>query len=612
MVKTKQQPKEKILSAVSIWKTYDCSAPLDAVLLQEKTYLTGMTVSHVSFNGRVADDGRVRVYAKYARPVSATGKCPTVLLLPDAGKELDEELLTYFVEKGYAVLMPDYCGETEKVEPAQEIVQEPSPEGEQLAMSLEIEEEATAEVVAQEDETPMTHTVYPPSLAYANYAVAQGFEGLEGLSADKTCWYEWTYVALYAIEYLKSLGATDIGVVGIRVGGEIAWKVMLSPDVKCGVPINAAGWRSYKDVKKFDDAAQMYLSDERHRYIAGIESQSYAPFVKCPVLMLCALNDYSFDYDRAYDTFTRINSEKTSGIFYSHDTGSCIGGEALTDMDMFLQKRLKGREIYLPKPLNVSLDVKDGAWTVSVESDPDGLLDVLEVYAAETDGKTRSVYREWQRVYSAKGKKVKDGKVSCPLTVFEGTSSVCVYAYARYLNGFAVVSKVVSRKNPDVKKKAVKTRMIFSGEDIGCFCVADHTQYSVGGIFLDKEAFPCMQQGADGLYGASCVGGLKTYKISSPKYRPDDNALLEFELYSCRDDKVRVSIDVSKEDLHERFSCICSVKGGGKWKRIVLTSAEFKGEESGASLERFSDGWALLFDCESEENDIMVTNILWL
>jgi hypothetical protein len=356
----------------------------------------------------------------------------------------------------------------------------------------------------------------------------------------------------------------------------------------------------------------MNLSDERHRYIAGIESQSYAPFVKCPVLMLCALNDYSFDYDRAYDTYSRIDSEKSSGIFYSPDTGACIGGEALTNMVMFLQKYLKGREIYLPEPLSVALEEKDGVWTVSVESDPDGLLDEVAVYLAESDGNTRSVFREWQKVFSVEGKKVKNGRISCPLTVFEGSTSVYAYAYARYINGFAVSSKILYRKNPNKKVKAIKNRMIFSGDNLNGFCVADHAQYSVGGILLDKEALPRLEKGAGGIYGASSFGGLKTYKISSPQYRPDDNALLEFELYSYRDDKVRVSVDVTRDGQDERFSCVCSVKGGGKWKRIVLTPAEFKGEESGVPLNRFAEGRALIFDCESEENDIIVTNILWL
>lgn len=89
--------------------------------------------------------------------------------------------------------------------------------------------------------------------------------------------------------------------------------------------------------------------------------QSYAPFVKCPVLMLCALRDDAFDYDRAYDTYSRIGFPDGSAIAYSSDSGSCIGPHALVDMDLFLERNLKGREIYIPKPLNISLKSEDGA-----------------------------------------------------------------------------------------------------------------------------------------------------------------------------------------------------------------------------------------------------------
>ena len=224
----------------------------------------------MSFSGNAAPDGGVRVYARFGRPVG-DGKKPCILLLPDAGKAPDIELMDYFIQKGYAVLMPDYSGK----------------------MST--------------DADGVLRTIYPASLEYGNYEKARGLFSVKGLEVDETTWFEWTYVALYSLKYLKSReDVGNIGVVGIRKGGEIAWQVMLSPDVKCGIPINAAGWRSFINIAKFGDNIAHDLSDDRHRYIAAVESQSYAPYVKCPVLMLCALRDAEFDCDRAYDTYSRI------------------------------------------------------------------------------------------------------------------------------------------------------------------------------------------------------------------------------------------------------------------------------------------------------------------
>jgi len=565
-----------ILSAVSLWKKFNTQTPLNASEWGERR-VENRSFSHVAYSGHVALDGSVRIYAEFAKPVGE-GKYPAVLLLNDVGKTFDEELLSYFASKGYAVLMPDYTGKS----------------------------------VKDTENTP--RTIYPPSLAYANYDMARGLDELGELSPEETCWFEWTYVALYSIEYLKSRAdISSIGVVGIRTGGELAWKTMLSPDVKCGVPINAAGWRASRNFAKFGDVADINLSDERHRYIAGIESQSYAPFVKCPVLMLCALRDPSFDCDRAYDTFSRIGNKDGNAIIYSPESGSCIGPNGIADMDLFLEKNLKGREIYLPDSLSVSLTDTEKGLLVEIEGDEEGLLDEIGVYYAEADVKTKSTHREWQRVYRANGTTVKNGKTSCEIIPYAGASAVFVYAYARYLNGFKITSKITTKKYPDVSSNRVRNRMLFSGDKIDCFGVADFEAYSVGGVFLEKEAVPKLVGGYGGIKGAYSVGGIKTYVISSPQYIPEENALLEFDAYFKQDGELRVSVDTADVEAGEqRYSCIVPIKGGGKWKRIILKATDFKNEELNTPLSSFARGKSLLFDCEEEDGEYAITNILWL
>lgn len=577
-IKTVKKP-GRIVSAVSLWKTYAVTEPLDVELVAERRdEEVGRAFASVRFNGHRAQADATRIYAEFGKPANAA-KCPAVLLLPEAGKALDEELLAYFIDKGYAVLMPDYSGAREGAE-----------EGK--------------------------FTVYPSDLSYANFAQAKGLYDLEGIEPDQTCWYEWTYVALYAIEYLKQRGdITRIGVVGIRTGGEIAWKAMLSPDIACGVPVNAAGWLSSIGVNKYADGAAINMADERHRYLAGVDSQSYAPFVKCPVLMLCALSDYSFEADRAYDTYSRIGSagQEKNAIVYSSDSGSCIGVGGLRDLELFLQKHLKGREIFIPGPLNVTVQEENGELHVQVQGDTEAIAEEIGVYYAEADVHTRSVYREWLCAHKATDVGVKTGGTSCRISAFHGTGAVFVYAYAKYLNGFTIVSKIAVKKfaNPDVN--AVKSRMIFDGKALDCFSVANHEDYSVGGIFLEKEATPKLMKGYGGIYGAYCVGGIKTYKISSPRYVAPASAMIEFDVYSAKSERIYIGVEVADGNGGvERYSCRLHVKGGGKWKRTVLDAKDFKSESCGRPLASFAEGSALVFNCENEENEYLVTNILWL
>lgn len=565
-----------IVSAISLWKKFNVTTPL-GVSEWNVEERNGVRWSSLSYSGHAVKDGSVRIFARICRPKGA-GKKPAVLLLPDAGKPLDEELAQYFVEKGYVVLMPDYSGK----------------------MST--------------DKDGACRTIYPPSLDYGNYERSRGLNDMEGLAPDETTWFEWLYVALFSLKYLKKQeDIGNIGVVGVRKGGDLAWQLMLSPDIKCGVPINAVGWRSFSNVAKFGDNVAHNLSDDRHRYIAAVEAQSYAQNVKCPVLVLCALRDDTVDCDRAYDTYSRVKNSEGNALVYSSGTGACIGPNALNDMDLFLEKYLKGREIYIPDTLNIALAENSDGLEITVDCDKEGILEEAGVYYAEADLKTKCAYRDWRLVYKQDGKTVKNGKVCCSVKPFAGATAVFVYAYAKYINGFRVMSKITSKRLTKFDANAVKGRMLFSGKEMDTFSVAQYGEYSIGDIFLEREAVPKISLGYGGIKGAYSLGGIKTYKISSPTYIPEENALLEFDAYSQKDCTIIVSVEAGDMELEsERYSCAVEIKGGGKWKRMILQASAFKGEKSGMPLKNFHDGKALLFDCEDEQTEFSITNILWL
>lgn len=607
MAKTVETKKEKIISALTLWREFDLTHPLDASVLREVVDAeTGLSYSVVEYNGRATEDGKVRIFAYFARP-AGNKRCPAILLLKEADKPLDVELMNYFVQKGYAVLMPDYSGNMQ-----------PAPEQETVVKPRGLF--AKAVTVVEETEQPQEageRTVYPRSLSYANYGSARGMYDVEGMSAINTCWFEWTYVALYSLKFLRFReDVGNIGTVGIRIGGEVAWKIMLSGDVACGVTVNAAGWLSAKGTNRFFDNAQGNSTDERHRYIAGVDSQSYAPFVKCPVLMLCALSDYEFDYDRAYETYARIGSSSEVGghaIVYSPDSGACIGQEGLTDMELFLEKNLKGREVFIPDSLNIQVKEADGKLVVDVAGDAEGIVKEMGICYAETAENIRSIYREWQCVYKKNATDITDNKISHTIVPFKGAPCAFVYAYAKYLNGFKVTSRILCKQFKNTAPNTDGNRMLFSGKDIDCFSVAQHEDYSIASIFLETEAQPKLVSGYGGIMGAYSVGGIKTYKISSPEYVAKEGAMLKFDVYTKQTDTIVVDVEVATENggVEHYFNPVI-VKGGGKWKRIILEAMDFKSRSSGKPLEAFSLGRGLSFRVEHEDTEYAITNILWL
>jgi hypothetical protein len=328
--------------------------------------------------------------------------------------------------------------------------------------------------------------------------------------------------------------------------------------------------------------------------------------------MLCSLRDKSFDCDRAYDTYSRIGNREENGLAYSPISGDCIGPNGLTNLQLFLEKNLKGRQIYLPDTLKIQIVEKDGGLEIQVRGDEEGLVAEAGIFYAEADPSVKSVYRDWQCICELDGSQLHNGGFNYQIKPYAGATTVYAFAYAKYLNGFRITSKIAA-KHIEKSEDAVRNRCLFAGGKAMCFSVADHRQHAVGGLFLEQEIVPRITRGYGDIQGVYAKGGVRTYRISSPEYLPAENDLLQFEGYSKESQTLRVTVEVG--DIHEdeeKFVCYVYIKGGGKWKRNLLRAEDFKNEDTGKSLPSFTHASALVFACAGEEKEFSVTNLLWL
>ncbi|HAC11724.1 MAG TPA: hypothetical protein DCE65_07675 [Clostridiales bacterium] len=611
-----------ILSPVTIWKKFDLTQPTEPTIENVGKSAAGFSVWHLRFGGHRIEDGeRVDISARFSRP-DGEEKVPALLLLPDAGEDSDE-LSDYFVSRGYAVIVPDYYGkrsaehtvsdgdfhgaENDDKGEVAEAREEDSCEKASDAGNEEAQTEEAAEIV--------DYTVYPAEISYANYEFSGALDRLESDNAEKSCWMEWAYVALYAAEYLKTReDIGKIGVAGVRLGGEIAWMTLLSPDISCGVAINAIGWQSHLSSPKYGGAILSSAGEEAEAvrsFIAGVEAESYAPFVHCPVLMCCSMEDPYFDCDRAYDTFVRLGNPEGSAIVYSADSGGCIGPNALMDIDLFLERNLKGREIYIPKPVTLTVTAeRNGSIGFVALADPDALVKSISIYYAEGRSGQNSLHRAWQCVKKAGETEIKDNRVSCTCEPFAGAEYAFAYASAEFINGFKTVSPVLGKKLEVKNAKAVKSRVISGGEKDG-FGVADYKDESIGGIFLERESLPEIATGYGGIKGVCSSAGIRTYRISSPRFEAEEGAALKMDLYSRADTEVKITVETGDRE-GGGYSVLVPVKGGGKWKRVILRPEELKDEKTGAPLKSFSEGVSIAIRPQNEDVKVPVANVLWL
>lgn len=555
-----------ILTPLSIFNNFSASLPTNPVIISS-SQIDDVRIERVTFSGRETEYGRVRIAAAFACNV-VTPSIGTVLIFPDSTKTIDDEILRFFVSHGYMALMVDYRGDWEGV---------------------------------------TFSTQYPEDVAYANTAKCGRYKDYVDESADKTSWYEWVCVGLYARKYiLERTGSTNVAAVGIRDGGEIVWKLGVAGSFSCIVPVCAAGWKAYAGVSKYTNDDPV-LDEERYRFIAGIDSQAYAPHVKCPVLMLCTTNDAHFDYDRAYDTFSRINPDfiGESAIAFTLENSAQIGPEGIEDMFLILDKNLKKRQVFIPRTPEISIEVDEQSnLTAKVAYDNDGVLESCKLYLAE-DG-ANVVMREWcacpEKSRSA------ENVIEYFLNVYEKTAMIFVLCRVKYTNGFTVWSKITAKKISGLfRNTRCKRRVIYNDKDMSeDFFVADSGSLSVGGIFFtEANAEPRLVQKSQGVKGLYSPYGLSTYRVSNRQFLPSQNSVLSLDFFSDENSVLSLSFfDVSTGE--EYFYSVRVV--GGAWQTVITESTNFK-SASGVSLAGFLGEYKFTVSCPV---GFAVNNIMWL
>jgi len=329
-----------ILTPISLWNNFDATLDINAETKSE-SISQGIKIEKITFLGRETGNGRVKIAAEFAYDPQ-TSSAGTVLIMPDSTQTIDEGLLKFIVKHGYSALMVDYRGEWQDFN---------------------------------------FYTESPADIDYANTAKCGRHKDYVDTNAQQTSWYEWVGVGLYARKYIiERTGSDNIALLGLRDGGEIVWKLAVAEQFSCIIPVCAAGWKAYAGLSKYL-AEELKFDEERYRFIGGIDSQAYAPYVRCPALMLCSTNDGRFDYDRAYDTFSRINATHIaeSAISYSVRGNSNIGVKSVTDMLLFLDKHLKKRQVFIPRPAEVAVEVDESSNLIAkITPDNQGVVEVFK------------------------------------------------------------------------------------------------------------------------------------------------------------------------------------------------------------------------------------------
>lgn len=557
-----------IYTPVTLWEGFSLELPMVEERVEEFEK-NGIIFERVVFSGRTTEKGRVKIYALAGRD-KRKAKLPGLLFMSSYSRSPDEDTVEYFAKLGYYVLMPDYRG----------------PFGGE------------------------THyTEYPEDIAYANAtAEKDGIHRVE-IDAKHTCWYEWSAVAQYAAYYLKTRPqVSGIGAAGLKHGATILWQLAtLDKDLKCFVAAFSSGWRAYRGYYKFSDCSEPELNDESYKYLAGIEPQSYAQYVKCPVLMLANTNNRFYDADRAYDTIARIPAELNARVNYAPQRGKTLDGHCAKDMELFLAKYLKGTDAVLSAMPEISVEVLDGAIFVKADAERENLADLC-LYAAEET--VNPALRCWN--FKALAVK-KEGSATVYRYLPYGRSGQAMFfAQARYKNGFTVSSRIAARKfTPEEIPNENKSNIVFSSRENKY--MMNPAALSADGLLswlqTEERDYIEIKKGAFDIEGVTSEGGIKSLKINAAADKPKETSILLADAYIPAGGRLTVKLvaDLYSEEKRE-YSVFADVGGGEVWHKLSFPVQKFKTAE-GMILKSMDKINMIVFECEGE---YLLNNVLWV
>lgn len=559
-----------ILTPITLWGDFKIETP--PIMTECDVVVDGeITTKRCYIDGRKIDGQSVKIFTTITEKGKLSKK-PSILLLRDFSDEQDRSLINDLAEKGYIVVDVDLAGSVEGKE---------------------------------------YYTEYPKDIAYANYQNAK--ESLYTITGDasQTCWYEWVCVARYVLSYLKSQDRiTAIGGVGMAEAATVLWQVAgMDKNLDCAVFVMNAGWSGYRGIHKFSGQVEPQFSDNMYKFIAGIDPQTYANHISCPVLMLAPTNSNVYDCDRAYDTLLKINKGVYSSIHYSVGYCERISSKGYNDLVIFFDKILKhGAEAVkeLPQEADIKAEIDNGEIVVEVTPDMTNVKGA-SLYVSEQTAVPAE--RCWFKL--SDGKKEED-KFVFRYKPYKQSGLATFFSHVKYKNNFTIGTKIIAKKfQPEEVSGVYKSNIVYSsrtddGESV--FTAANQKLINSDRINVLGDKRIKVLTGPMDIDGVYCPWGLLTFKINALKDKPNQDAMFMFDVYAKEDCVVTVKLISDYHGDKIEYMVNVKVNGGDVWHNIKLEKAKFKTSE-GRSLKSYDSVNAIEFDAQGEW---LINNALWV
>ncbi|MEG2274647.1 MAG: hypothetical protein RSC44_04870, partial [Clostridia bacterium] len=386
----------------------------------------------------------------------------------------------------------------------------------------------------------------------------------------------------------------EIFLLGIKNGCDIMWQVAgMDSRVFAAASIINGGWKEFASFQRYSDNTQDFvLTDERSRWLSAVAPQSYAKFVKCPILFIAASNNEATSLDRI-DSTLKISDNKNvyfnicSGLSGSIDSNSI---QLLCNWFEFISS---GK---MPHSMpSLELTAIDG--TAVAIAKFDSQEDVAEVDINYAFDEIYPCLRNWR---------VNTVSLASPRCEFPTASHSLIFAYATvtFKNGSALSSFPSCL---DLRDKCDRSSVKRLNHIIYQRKMAT-TGWYVEGNNCFESAKPIMKNGELDISGISCEkGNLITYTISETAASCEETSLLQLDCFDIVDKSLKIWLTTFEKGVICKYSATVELQKN-QWKKLSLQLQDFKNKDF-IPLKSWSLVKKLSFETP---NGAIFNNIIWV
>lgn len=542
-----------------LWAGFDpAGSPPDVEI--QKTWVEGaVRFQSFYFTSEVWEGEPAKVFAYLGVPTDQ-GKVPGVLHLHGGGQTASLEWIRFWTSRGYAAISIDWLGK------------------------------------------------WPGRTDYARWGKVKGDMAEYGNSRITTpsvrhcAWYHWTVAARRALTLLAGTENVDdsrLGVFGVSMGASLTWMVAGTDErIRTAVPIYGCGWNTYPDVHS-GMGFQHPVPPDIELWRATVESETYARYVTCPMLLLSATNDFHANMDRAYDSLARVRAEVRQAFTprYSHHLRPAEG----RNLPLWMESQLKAGEPWPTTPRLVCA-VEKGELLAGVACDRPGDVEVVSVFSAA--GQRRPQARFWRAIASSRDN---DGWQAVVPVVETGTP-MRLFCNVTYKRGLTLTSAVVEI-SPAALGMSGPTGAPDPVIDDFRGGTADWTyNFAYTDAYLELD-YLLQAVSADGspsltLNPAAWGGDQVTYtfgthKISDPAWRAPRDARLAFQYRAATPTRLEIHAWVDHWGPHQKhFTAELKPEASAEYAQVTVQARDLKTSD-GAVLDQWADVDRLEFSGEA-------------